>query len=104
MNVKILKSTPDALVRFQVQPLNNVCLEIIVATLYLCSQMQREIVHVRINVMILTYLLSQIESDHLLVILIEIPSIIDGLSILDIVVWCKLEVFLEFHRLQPILI
>ena len=47
-------------------------------------------------------LLAQIESDHLLAILIEIPSDIDDLLILDIVVEFKLETFLEFHRLKAI--
>eukprot|EP01084_Bolivina_argentea_P262892 444772_1 len=102
MAINILKSTRDALVRFQVEPLDAVCLKIISAStypiataLYLAAFMQSnatrdssrkekfDIISKK-YIDIGTDLLSQIESDHLLAILIEIPSNIDGLSILDI--------------------
>ena len=47
-------------------------------------------------------LLSQIESDHLLAMILEIPSDIDRMSIWEIAVKYKLDDFLDFHRLQPI--
>ena len=48
-------------------------------------------------------LLSQIESDHLLAMILEIPSDIDRMSIWEIAVKYKLDDFLDFHRLQPII-
>ena len=118
--IRLLQQTSDALVRFDVSSLDNVCLKIIAAStypiataLYLAAFMRHNArrdssrkehfgrIHKKYS-KIATDLLSQIESDHLLAILIEIPSNIDDLSILDIVIDFKLEEFLEFHRLQPI--
>ena len=120
MAIKLLRSTRDALVRFHVDSLDHVCLKVIsnstypIATaLYLAAFMQHNAkqdssrsrqfgeIH-RKYTKIATALLAQIESDHLLAILIEIPSDIDELSILDIAVEFKLETFLEFHRLKAI--
>ena len=120
MAINLLERTRDALVRFQVEPLDNVCLKIIASStypiataLYLAAFMSQNGVRDSSRsdrfaaksekyVAIATHLLAQIESDHLLAILIEIPSNIEDLSILDIVIRFKLEGFLEFHRLQPI--
>ena len=120
MAIYLLERTRDALVRFQVEPLDNVCLKIIASSnypiataLYLAAFMSQNGIRDSSRsdqfaaksekyIAIATHLLSQIESDHLLAILIEIPSNIDDMSILDIVIRFKLEGFLEFHRLQPI--
>ena len=120
MAIDLLERTRDALVRFQVEPLDSVCLKIIASStypiataLYLAAFMSENGVRDSSRsdqfrtksqkyIDIATHLLSQIESDHLLAILIEIPSNIDDMSILDVVIRFKLEGFLEFHRLQPI--
>ena len=47
--------------------------------------------------------LSTIESDHLLALILEIPSDIDYKSIWDIAIEYKLFEFMQFERLQPIL-
>ena len=120
MAIRLLRQTRNALVRFHVSSLDKVCLKIIssstfpIATaLYLAAFMRQNArqdssrkdqfdkIYEKYS-KIATDLLSQIESDHLLAILIEIPSNIDDLSILDIVIEFNLEEFLEFHRLQPI--
>eukprot|EP01083_Nonionella_stella_P042856 115652_1 len=120
MAINLLRCTRDALVRFHVEALDNVCLAMIASSsypiatsLYLAAFMQSNAIgdSARAHhfndistkyIAVATDLLSAIESDHLLAILIEIPSNIDDLSILDIVLRFKLERFLEFHRLQPI--
>ena len=48
-------------------------------------------------------LLQQIENDHLLAIILEIPSDIDRMSIWDISIKYELDDFLNFYRLQPII-
>ncbi|ETO22319.1 potassium ion channel Yvc1 [Reticulomyxa filosa] len=49
-------------------------------------------------------LLQQIESDHLLAIMVEIPCGIDDMSIFDIALRFKLTNFLDFHRFPPLML
>ena len=120
MALRLLQQRRNALVRFHVSSLDKVCLKIIssstfpIATaLYLAAFMRQNARRdssrqdqfdemYRKYSKIATDLLSQIESDHLVAILIEIPSNIDDLSILDIIIEFNLEEILEFHRLKPI--
>eukprot|EP01083_Nonionella_stella_P180387 643133_1 len=116
--ISLLILHKNELLRFPKDNLNKLCLKVIqcsqfpIATsLYLCGYMSscfelcgnkecREFAELYTKIAIELCLF--IESDHLLAILLEIPSDISELSILDICIEYKLTDFLYSHRLRPI--
>lgn len=118
MVIKLLERDRRTLSRCGINHLNSLCLIVIetakyppATALYLsaymkrCAQMDESRVD-QFNEMMQKYtqiakkILEQIESNHLLAILLEIPSDIENKSILKIAIDYKLEEFLDFHRLQ----
>ena len=120
--VKLIEENRGILSKFELHSLDRLCSTVIesakfpaATALYLAAFMKERSQNdlsrqQQLNglcekyVEIATQLLQQIESDHLLAMVCEIPSDIDSLSIFDISLKFKMDTFLDFHRLAPVVL
>ncbi|ETO31843.1 transient receptor potential-gamma protein [Reticulomyxa filosa] len=120
--VRLLEENRELLSKLQIKSLDELCQAIIetsefpeATSLYLAAFMKERADHdlsrkeqfTAISekyIAISTGLLSEIENDHLLAILVEIPCDIDKMSMLDIAIRFHLDSFLDFHRLSPLML